>query len=344
MRDTKRVEWMSKGKFGLMVHYLIDPVGETPDEKTKFLNETVNNFDIDRFMSYIDACGADWFQFTIAQNTGYYIGPNEYIDSHIKGHTSERDLVHEFAKEMKKRGKHFLCYLPGETYSNCRNNPELYSVFKWDDSDPKKEAFCKCWEQVYRAYSQKFGTDCDGWWIDGCYDHHTNGLWDWSVFAEALRSGNPNSALAFSDGSFCIDSLYNISDENDFFPGEVTACQEGKIRMDPEVFGFAVDDKYKDYRVTPEGFCPTKYGVKKYTPDSKYIDGALAHALVPFDYLWAINDLETPWIKYPAEELIYLVKSFNDVGGAVTLNAPITMEGEIPEESLNKLIEVGKRI
>lgn len=344
MRDTKRCEWMSQGKYGLMVHYLPDPKGNTFEEKIKDFNNTVNSFDLKRFMSYIDECDPAWVQFTIAQNTGYYIGPNEYIDSHIKDHTSERDLVLEIAKEMKKRGKHFLCYLPGETCANCEKHPELYPVFKWDPSDPKREAFCKAWYEVYKAYSLKFGKDCDGWWIDGCYDCYTNGFWDWHKFAEALRMGNPDSALAFSDGSFCIDSLYNISDENDFFPGEVTACQQGQIRLDPEIYDFCIRDECKDCRTTPEGFAPSKYGVKLFEPTEKYIDGALAHALVPFDWLWAINDLETPWIEYSSEELIKLVSSFNAVGGAVTLNAGITMEGEIPEKSMKKLIEVRKAV
>ena len=338
MRDVKRCEWMSQGKYGLMVHYLPNPKGNTEEEKWEDFNRTVNNFDLERFMSYIDECDPAWLQFTIGQNYGYYLGHNEYIESITKYHTSERDLVHDIAKEMKKRGKRFTCYIPGEAKYNFEIHPQMYELFRWDNNDPKRVEFFKAWYELLKAYSLKFGEDCDGWWIDGCYDFYTNGFWDWSVWAEALRSGNPNSALAFSDGSFCIDSFVNISDENDFFPGEVTALQQGQIRTDPCIYGL------KGF--SEEGFAPSKYGVKLFKPTEKYIDNSLLQALVPFDTLWCLdfND-EAPWIEYPAEDLIKLVKDFNAVGGAVTLNAPIvTSDGSIPEKSLEKLIKVKKAI
>ena len=62
---------------------------------------------------------------------------------------------------------------------------------------------------------------------------------------------------------------------------------------------------------------------------------------VVIDTLWCVEfDYDTPWIKYDSKDLIKLVKSFNNVGGAVTLNAPIFMkDGEIPQESMDKLTE-----
>ena len=337
MRDVKRCQWMSQGKYGMMIHYLIDPVGDNDEDKLKDFNNKVNSFDLDRFMSYVDICDPAWLCITIAQNYGYYIGENAYIDKIIPGITSDRDLITELGKELKKRGKRLLCYLPGEAKYNSDIHPKLISAFKWDDNDPKREAFFKAWEQVFYSYSQKFKDLCDGWWIDGCYDFYTNGFWDFSVWAKALRSGNQNSALAFSDGSFCIDSLYNITDENDYFPGEVTACQGGQIRMDPGIYGLK--------GMTVEGYAPCKDYIKLYTPDNKYIDGALAHALVPIDTLWCIYfNEDSPWIYYPSKDIIKLIKSFNDVEGAVTINVPVTYEGEIPETTINKLIDIKKAI
>ena len=104
-------------------------------------------------------------------------------------------------------------------------------------------------------------------------------------------------------------------------------------------------DKYEDYRITPEGFAPSKNEVITYTPDSKYIDGSLAHALVPIDTLWCMYFPEiAPWIHYPPEDVVKLVESFKNVGGAVTINVPIDYTGKIPQESIDKLLTVKKAI
>ena len=71
----------------------------------------------------------------------------------------------------------------------------------------------------------------------------------------------------------------------------------------------------------------------------------MAHALVPIDTLWCIYfNEDAPWIYYPSQDIIKLVKSFNDVEGAVTINVPVTYEGEIPETTINKLIDIKKAI
>ena len=62
---------MAQGTYGMMVHYLIRPQGNTPEEKTANLNRTVDGFDLDYFFRQFDETGADWLIITLAQGTGY---------------------------------------------------------------------------------------------------------------------------------------------------------------------------------------------------------------------------------------------------------------------------------
>ena len=135
--DKHRADWMSKGSFGLMVHYLISPVGNTPEEKTADFNRTVDAFDVSRFVRQFNSTGADWLIFTIGQNTSYYNSPNSFLDARLPGHTPRRDLVLEIATKLKASGKRFIAYMPAELAAPA----DLHEAFGWRADDPKQAAF-----------------------------------------------------------------------------------------------------------------------------------------------------------------------------------------------------------
>ena len=109
-----RAAWMAEGSYGVMVHYLITPRGDTPEARAADFNRTIDGFDVKRFLKQIDESGADWLIFTIGQNTSYYNSPNAFLDSRLPGHTPKRDLVLEIARGLHAQGKRFIAYLPAE--------------------------------------------------------------------------------------------------------------------------------------------------------------------------------------------------------------------------------------
>ena len=45
---ANKAAWMAQGSYGMMVHYLIKPKGDTAEAKTADLNRTVDDFDLER--------------------------------------------------------------------------------------------------------------------------------------------------------------------------------------------------------------------------------------------------------------------------------------------------------
>jgi len=313
--NPKRVEWMSKGTFGVMTHYLIAPEGTTDAEKTANFNKTIDDFDIKLYMKQFDQAKADWLIFTIGQNTGYWNSSNKIIDSVLPGRTPKRDLVLEIAKAVKKRGKHFIAYIPGDT-SYVNDGSGYYNT----------------WEKVLRDYSLKLGKNCDGWWIDGCNPDQLRGI-NGENWARAMRAGNPNSAVTLSMGPYIQGNLKNLSNVNDYFAGEVHHVENAFIRTDPMFSNVSLD---KNGRVRVLDQAP-----EYFVPKTKLIDGALLHALVPLDLTFN-PAISTEWVKFPVNDMITLAHSFSQVGGGVTFNVPVEKSGKIPAESLNKLIAIGK--
>ena len=75
-----RADWMAAGSYGVMVHYIVSPGGESRAEKTADFNRVVDAFDLDGFIGQFMSTGADWLIFTIGQNTNYYCSPNPWLD------------------------------------------------------------------------------------------------------------------------------------------------------------------------------------------------------------------------------------------------------------------------
>ena len=94
---TNRAAWMARGTYGVMTHYVLQPKGNTPAEKTADLNRVANQFDLDYFMRQFEATGADWLIFTIGQQSGYLCSPSALLDAKLPGHTPQRDVPLEIA-------------------------------------------------------------------------------------------------------------------------------------------------------------------------------------------------------------------------------------------------------
>jgi hypothetical protein len=244
-----------------------------------------------------------------------YASPNAVLDKLAgPGHCSKRDLVEEIASRIHKSGKRFIGYLPSEV-----NAPkELHQAFAWD---PKNQSeFQRRYTDFIREYSVRLGPKLAGWWFDGCYtwDVFPNNTYNWPLWFDAARAGNPDAVVAFNDGSFCIGITKPVTPLQDFLSGEVELLKDGGIRLG------------RDENSPP------------YLPKSRFADNTRTqwHALVPIDCNrhWA-HEKSGPMASpsYPDAELMGFLKRCRAVGGVVTFNVGISQEGALGAETVNQL-------
>jgi len=314
--EKLRSDWMPRGAFGMMVHWIAPGPAPEKGEQVTDLNRAVDAFNLDRFLDQFRRSGADWLIFTIGQNSGRYASPNAVLDRLVgPGHASRRDLVAEIARGVHRAGKRFIGYLPCETSAP----KELHAGFAWNPKDQTE--FQKRYTEFIAEYARRFGQLLDGWWFDGCYtwpEFH-NSLYKWPLWFGAARAGNPHAVVAFNDGSFCIGITQPVTPLQDYLSGEVEVLKEGKIRLGRE----------PDARL--------------YLPEGRFAPGTRCqwHALVPIDCFWGHHTpgpMDPP--RYTDEELISFVRSCRSVGGAVTLNVGIYQEGHIADATLEQLARV----
>ncbi len=334
LTGLSRAAWMREGKFGLMVHWIHPAVPPKDGEKETDFQRAVDAFDLDLFLSDFDKTQADWLVFTIGQNTGCYASHNQTAERLLgPGHTSQRDLVMEIARQIKARNKRFIAYLPCIV---THASDDLRTLFGWTgEENTTPEVFCERYSQFIRDFALRFGTLLDGWWFDGALEaFHYPQICN-QPFMEAARAGNPMAAVAFNDGAACVGST-QATEGQDYMAGETEVVIGGKIRN-----GRASDAPLLDprnHRPAPPASC-------------------LWHALVPIDCYWGHGNsflpehnlpvavppyqagrMEPP--LYSTADLATLVSDFKAAGGGVTFNVGIFQEGGLGPETVDQLNEL----
>ena len=300
--------WMAQGRYGIMVHYLVRPQGNTPAEKTADLNRIVDQFDLKYFLKQFDEAGADWLIFTLAQGTGYLSSKNEFIDSLEKGYTPNRDLVTEIGTALHKRGKRMIVYLPG---AHTGADPTVKRLLNLGS-----EGYADRHNKFIRHYSRKLGKLLDGWWFDSCKPQSAEA---WQKEMDACRSGNPDSVIAFSGAEFCASGgqLKPRCPIEDYHAGEIHLLEDSKIRTDfvyPPGEDIIIN---ADRKLRKKG-----QEAKMYTPDSQFIDNVQWHGLLPIDLTFN-PAIPNQYCHYTDQELFKFVDAVKCVGGALTINVPI---------------------
>ncbi|YCM46675.1 hypothetical protein V2O64_11655 [Verrucomicrobiaceae bacterium 227] len=340
-----KAAWMAQGGYGMMVHYLISPKGNTPAEKTADLNRIVDQFDLPFFMAQFDQAGADWLIFTLAQGTGYLSSRNEFIDHLEEGYSPRRDLVSEIGDALHKCGKRLIVYLPG---AHTGADPTIKRLLGLG-----QEGYADRHNDFIRHFSLKLGKRLDGWWFDSC-GPQTNEAWQKEI--EASKAGNPDSVVAFSGAEFCASGgqLMPRCPIEDYHAGEIHLLEDSKIRTDfvyPPGEGIVIN---ADRKLRKQG-----QEAVMYLPDSQFIENVQWHGLLPIDLTFnpAIPD---QFCHYTDKELFRFVDAVKSVGGALTINVPIgggsgpagheesswevVRNGHIPEETLAQLVRLKKHL
>ena len=324
-----------RGNFGLMAHWLHTPVGTDPlsgdlNELVDEWNARVDAFDVQALAAQVSRSGAKWFILTIGQNSGFYCAPNPVYDElvgYVPSKCSKRDLFRDLAAELKKYGVKAIAYLPSGAPEYDRQAVER---LEWKDGvmrdedgvmlraqygfrlyDPthRLENFQRKWERVIAQWAQGWGDLCAGWWVDGVY--YIEGMYktqaepNYASLARALRSGNPNAAIAFNHGIQRMDTPFVLSEEEDFSPGELNS------------------------------FLFSPFGRGKTPADMA--DGRIGHA-----QFHLLNFLGTQWgqgtsSRFPEELALSWTKYILANQGALTWDIPVSATGDIPEAFITML-------
>lgn len=312
-----RTYWMY-GRYGVMVHWLYPQTAPQHGPSAVHFDAAVDEFNLERFLGDFAATGAEWMMFTIGQNSGFYASPSVTLDTLIgPGHASQRDLVREIAAGVKAQGKRFIPYLPSEV---AAQSDAVRRGFRWKPGNQSE--FQRHYTAVIREYSLRLGTELDGWWFDGCYDWDlfSNQTYDWPLWCEASRAGNPEAALAFNDGSFYLRKQTPVTPYQDYLSGEIGWLENGAIRL-----GRETEREGPGTLVMPQG---------------RYVPGTYCqwHGQLPIDCFWLYTGaglMDPP--RYADAELDSFVKQCLAVGGAVTLNIGIYQEGHLAPATVAQL-------
>jgi hypothetical protein len=322
-----RAAWMAQGTFGMMTHYLLQPKGNTPEEKTTDLNRMADQFDLDCFIRQFQETGSDWLIFTLGQQSGYLCSPNAALDARLPGHTPRRDVPLEIARRMKALGKRLILYYPSEDQADWAVKQAL---------GHGTEGYVDRYFEFLQKYSLKFSTLHHGWWFDGCSPHAND---YWKRWLAAARAGNPEAVVAFSGAEFCGGGPINpVCKLADYHAGEIHLLEDGKIRRDFLPPG-------GDIVVLPGGKLRKRgQEARFYMPDGSLIDGIQWHGLLPIG--WTFNPaVPNQFCHYTDKELFEFVRKIKAVGGAVTINIPIDVEnGHLPDDDHSQLVRLSKAL
>lgn len=343
--QPNRAAWMAEGTFGIMTHYLVQPQGNTLEEKTADLNRIVNQFDLDFYLRQIEETGADWLIFTLVQGTGYLSSRCEAIDRLEKGYAPERDLVREIGQRLHQRGKKLIIYLPGPYAGSDPTMKRLLGL--------GSEGFIDRHNAFIREYAAGLGSLLDGWWFDSCRPQD-NELWRKEM--DACRAGNPEAVVAFSGAEFCASNgqIMPLCPIEDYHAGEIHLLEDSRIRTDflwPPGEGIIIDAQCK---LRKQGQKP-----EFYLPDAQFIGSVQWHCLLPIDL--SFNPaVPNQYCHYTDAELFRFADAVKAVGGAITINVPIggasgpagvdtssasfIGNGHIPQDTHAQLVRLGKHL
>lgn len=310
---------LSLKKWGVLNHYLYRFVCNPALENNLQTgitdwNEAVNRFDVERVAYNLHKMNVGYYFLTILQGYKYMLGPNAAFDK-IAGTKpgeacSVRDLPMELADELAKYDIDFCLYFTGDG-PHC--DPEYNYKFGYTgvtgDGQHVTADFVYKWNTVLEEYAMRYGDKVKAWWVDGCYYTYL-GYTDelCKLYYDTIKKGNPNAAATFNNGAI--------------------------IRLEKGYSGedFTAGEDWAFYKM----------------PRHKYIDNSLVHILAPLGYGRNGTDFDNGWnctgIKHTEDYMVEYIRNINKLGGAVTIDAFIGIDGSFDPEQEALLRRIGQRV
>jgi hypothetical protein len=296
---------MKDGKWGVMTHYLADWKTQTDhlNMNVEEWNRTIDGFDVEGLADQLQKAGASWYQISLGQNSGYYLAPNPTYERLVgEGKCSRRDLVSDLYNALYKRGIRLAVYLP----SGAPNKDEkAVSALQWRNGAYPNREFQTKWEAVIRDWSERWGDKVSAWWFDGCY--FPNSMY---------RSKEPPNFESFAAAARAGNPNAAIA----FNPGVVYRI----LSMTP----------YEDF-TAGEIDKPELVSVRRSA--NGLMDGVQIQMLSFLGEKWGMGQP-----RFTTDDIVRYSRKLWDVGGAVTWDAPVQLNGKLPDAFVAQLGALGK--
>ena len=187
----------------------------------------------DFWCSYAKEMGAAFVVTVLNCANGFSVAPNPVADEYMweeqgvergKCNTSV-NYINRLYESCEKYGLKLGLYAVSDW--GTRHSPVC--VGKGNSNTPVTDEYCQRMCDVYKYWSESFGERVSYWWMDGSY------MWEgWHEeplikLKAAIKAGNPNAIVSFSDGPSDWDNHYM---QNDFTANEgygIEAIPDGRL-------------------------------------------------------------------------------------------------------------------
>lgn len=182
-------------RYGAFMHLLPGNPGQL---------EQVKAFDVPAVAAQLQEMGVGYFVITLGQNSGYFNSPNATYDR-ISGFKpgekcSTRDLPLDLYRALQPKGIRLMLYLPCQVPNQDVVAQKAFGLAQGPQDQPLNVDFAGKWAEVIREWSDRYGDKVVGWWFDGGYSHiHFNEAIA-TIYAAAVKHGNPKAIVTFNPG------------------------------------------------------------------------------------------------------------------------------------------------
>ncbi|MEI6150256.1 MAG: alpha-L-fucosidase, partial [bacterium] len=211
----RRTDWFKGAQWGVSTRYLTD-AGMSAEE----WNKRVDAFDVPGLVKQLEATGCRYYVITLGQNSGHFCSPNAAYDKYAgiqPSKCSKRDLVKDIHAALAPKGIKLMLYLPCQAPNADPVAQKGFGLPQGAKDQPIDEAFAKKWAEVIQEWSKRYGTNVVGWWFDGGWHSHGFNEAIARSYADAVRSGNPDSIATFNSGV----GMRKGTDTEDYTAGEI---------------------------------------------------------------------------------------------------------------------------
>ena len=307
--DYQRADFgpLAETRFGLGLHWTTATMPREGDAVP--YEQAVAEFDVPAFIEQVEMMNAGHVLFTSTHSRHTFPCPHPVVDEILPGRTCERDLLGDLADALVEAGKRFIIYYNSGTHAG---DPEWREASGADD-DP--ETFFDNWTAIISHLGERYGDSMTAWWFDGGYELEDIGEriggTPWADLTEAAKAGHPDRLVCYNPG---IENMHSYTDYQDYWAGEV--CRLNYIPRGD---------------MTPMGL--PWYAFVSWHGDSRK----------PRCGHWVMDDENRrfDWRSPPAEAVAPLVREFNAVGGAVTVNLFCYQDGSIHDGDLATMRDLG---